>query len=166
MSRTQPPDEAADLVAWLRGRLDWTAIDADPAALDVDFPNYEGGVDTPGIRVSTPETDTLRGGATGYSGMSPGGEGPTQDLRTTLQVDAWGGTENDGDVLESHPDVVATQLRSEVWRVVLEDPAPEGYQYLSVLDTSTGHDTDADPVEYRQILFVALGYSLRPPANS
>lgn len=162
MSRTQPPDEAEDLVEWLRPRVDWTAIDADPAALDVDYPDYEGGVDTPGIRVGAPETDTLRGGATGYSGMMPGGEGGTQDIRTTLQVDAWGGTESDGDVLTAHPDKVASQLRSEVWRVILQEPEPAGYHYLSVIDGGTGHDTDAEPTEYRYILFAVLGYGLRP----
>lgn len=157
-----PPDEVDDLVTFLQARVDWTNVDADAAALEVDFANYDGGVDTPGVRVHSPETDTMRSGATGYSGMDPGGAGPTQDARTTVQVDAWGGTINDDDVLTSHPEVVASQLRGEVWRVVLQGDPPAPYQYIGVLDSGSGHDTDSDPTEFREIVFVAMGYHLHP----
>lgn len=159
---TQPPDEVLDVVEFLRANLDLTQISADATALEVDFANYDDDVDTPGVRVHSPEVDLPRSGATGYSGMDPGGGGGTQDVRTTVQVDAWGGTTNDEAVLNAHPEVVAQELRSEVWGTVLSSPPPAGYQYMSVLDTGTGHDTDASPTEYRQIVFVGLGYHLRP----
>lgn len=160
---TRPPDEVADLVEFLRGRLDWSNVPADPAALEVDFANYDGGVDTPGVRVHSPEVDLMRAGATGYSAMAPG-LGPTQDVRTTVQVDAWGGTINDEADLNAHPEVVAAELRSEIWAAInAAGERPAGYQYLSVLDTTSGNDTEADPTEFRQIVFVGLGYELRPP---
>lgn len=165
MSRTHPPDEVGDVVDFLQANLDLTTLPVDETEVDVDFANYDGGADTPGVRVHSPEVDLMRGGATGYSGMVPGGEGPTQDLRTTVQVDAWGGTINDEDVLAVHPEEAAMELRSEIWATVLHADPPEGYQYMSVLDTGTGHDTDASPTEYRQIVFVGLGYSLRPPSE-
>lgn len=159
-----PPDEAADLIAFLQANADLSGVDADPAALEIDHPNYDGGVDTPGVRVLSPDRDVPTGGATGYSGMHPGGGGGTQDVRATLQVDCWGGTTNDRDVLQSHPDLVASQLASAVWTAVLDHGPVDGYQWTGVRTSTPGHDTDAEPVEYRHIVFVGMGYHLRPSA--
>lgn len=162
MTYSYPPDEKGDLVEFLRANVDLSVASADAGVIEIDHADYDGGLDSPGIRVQAPESTPLRAGPTGYSGMDPGGGGGTQDVRTSLQVDAWGGTINDGDVLNEHPDIVATELGLEVWDTVRNASGDPPFQYdsIGVVERGTAHDTDVDPTEFRYVVWVAVEYGL------
>lgn len=160
----QPPDTKGDLVDFLRANVNLSAVSADMTTDDIDHPDLEGGRSTPGVRVHSPTTSLPGAGSAGYSGMAPG-KGGVKEVRTTLQVDCWGGSESDASdgTITKHPDEVAAELKGEVWAAVEWNDAPPEYRFFSVQDDMDGNDPDADPPEYRQIVFVGMYYDIRPP---
>lgn len=169
------PDEKEDLVVFLRTHVDPNNLSVpfetgDPATPndtsgDIQFADYDSGLDFPGIYVQAEETTVPGGGITGFTGMDAGGGGPTQDPVTTIQVDCWGGSKQTDRLQNAgvDPDSFAKELANEVWNVCIENAqGPTGYRFISVANPSEANDTEVDPTRYRRIVPVAMGYHIHP----
>lgn len=173
-------DIKSDSVAFLREYVDPSVIPvpfdpgdpADPtAAGDVKFADYDGANSYPQVAIVSEDPAIAGGGETGYTGMDPGGRGGIQDTITSVQIDCWGGPEDDNTYSEhgSHPDVVANALGREVHRVLFEadeseygPPVPETYEWVNAEQPRETNDTERNPTHHRRTIIARLGHTERP----
>ncbi|WP_331232695.1 hypothetical protein [Natronorarus salvus] len=161
-------DVKQDLIDFLHAEFPFSEVSVTFTEEDIDFPDYDGGLSYPSIRPATKDTTVPGSGVTGFTGIDPGGAGPTQNPVTTVQVDCWGGTTQTGRIQEAdvHPGTVATEL-AELVRETCRNNATdvEGYQFVGTTEASEAHDSDRSPTVYREFVIVAMGYHERPAAD-
>lgn len=161
------PDVKDDLVTFLRNNFDDTQVSVPfTNSADIVFADYDGSRDYPQIAVVSRDPIVNGGGATGVTGIDPGGGGPIQDVVYLVQVDCWGGPEDD-DVYQnngSHPDIVAVELAEEVANVcrIGDDGAPSGYNWIMADPPEEADDVEQNPTEHREIVQVRLKYTYGP----
>lgn len=160
-------DPKDDLVEFLRGNVDGTAFSVPfDNAEDIVHADYEGTREYPEIAVVSKDSITPGGGQTGATGIDPTGAGAIQDTIYLIQVDCWGGVEDEDPYpgLDTHPDIVAVELGEEVARVcrVTPENAPEGYEWMFCHPPYEADDTDASPTSHREIVEVRMKVTYTP----
>jgi hypothetical protein len=161
------PDIKDDLVSFLRSNFD-------PSAISVAFTNsdgivhadYDGGRDYPQVAVVSADAVVAGGGQTAATGMDAGGGGPIQDRIYLVQMDCWGGVEDEAPYEGSneHPDAVASELGDEVFDVCFQgtDGSPSGYEWITADPPSEADDTEENPTHHREIVNVRLKWTYTP----
>lgn len=161
------PDVKADLVSYLRSNFNagavsvsWTNSD------DIVHADYDGARDYPQAAIVSRDPIVQGGGTTGVTGIDPGGGGPIQDVVYLVQVDCWGGPEDDPVYTGSgtHPDAVAVEIAEEVAETcrVGDENAPTGYNWLMADPPEEADDTDENPTHHREIVQVRMKYTYGP----
>lgn len=173
-------DIKSDLIAFLRQHFDESVVSvtfspgdpADPTTEEgIRFADYDGANEYPQIAVVSEDPTLPGGGTTGYSAMDAGGKGGIQDVITSVQIDCWGGPDND-DIYQSegsHPDPVANQLARETHRVLFEadesdegPPVPDGYEWVNAEQPVESNDTERNPTHFRRYVIARLKHTERP----
>lgn len=161
------PDVKADLVDFLRDNVDPSAVSVPwTNADDVVFADYDGDRDYPQAAVVSRDPVVTGGGQTGATGIDPGGDGPIQDVVYLVQVDCWGGPEDDPVYSGSgtHPDIVAVELAEVVAETcrVGSDGAPAGYEWIMADPPTEADDVEEDPTHHREIVQVRMKVTYTP----
>jgi len=162
------PDVKDDLVTFLQNNVNSGAISVPfTNADDIVFADYDGARSYPQVAVVSRDPIVNGGGATGVTGIDPGGGGPIQDVVYLVQVDCWGGPEDD-DVYQAnpseHPDAVAVELAEEVAETcrVGDENAPAGYNWLMADPPEEADDVEQNPTEHREIVQVRMKWTYGP----
>lgn len=161
------PDVKADLLSFLRSNFDDTQVSVSwTNSDDIVHADYDGARDYPQAAIVSRDPITPGGGATGATGIDPGGNGPIQDVVYLVQVDCWGGPEDETiyQNADVHPDEVAVEIAEEVAAIcrVGTDGAPSGYEWLMADPPQEADDTEEDPTHHREIVQVRLKYTYTP----
>jgi hypothetical protein len=160
-------DVSDDLVSFLRSRFNTSVVSVSFTTTDIDHADYDGPNAYPQIAVVSEDPVVPGGGQTQFTGIDGGGGGPIQDVVVSVLVDCWGGPE-DADAYQGvdvHPDLVATELATEVWRRCLNastDNPPDGYEWISAEPPRDADDTERNTVHYRQQVVCRLKYTWTP----
>lgn len=160
-------DPKADLREFLRANFDdtapsvpWTNSD------DIVFADYDGDREFPQVAIVTKDPTVPGGGQTGATGIDPSGAGAIQDVVYSLQVDCWGGPDDDQTYQDhgSHPDIVANELGEEVAATcrVGTQGAPSGYEWLYASPPREADDIEESPTEHREIVTVRMKVTYTP----
>lgn len=164
-------NEKADLISFLRRNIDEDDIpipfdlgDPDEPYSDADlaFPNYDGGLNFPGIYPSSKDTSIFGGGETQYSGMRPDTGGPFQDTTVSMQVDCWGGTLETSRVVDEgiHPIRLANDMAKVVHHACINNAVNiDNYRWISSTVPTEAHNAESNKTEYREYVIVRLGYT-------
>jgi len=161
------PDVKEDLVTYLRGNFDDTAPSV-PWTNDEDIAHadYDGHRDYPQVAIVSRDPVVPGGGNTGATGIDAGGGGPIQDVVYLVQVDCWGGPDDETVYAEAdvHPDTVAVELAEEVAETcrVGEDGAPAGYEWLMADPPQEADDVEESPAHHREIVQVRMKWTYTP----
>jgi len=147
--------ESTDLRDFLQSNIDTTNLSFSFTPTDdVVVADYEKGPDYPEAAIVSKDPTIPGGPRTRFTGYDPSGAGPVQDVITSLQVDCWGGTEEDGTIQSDdvHPATAAEELAEEVWRVCFANNAaspPSGYEWVSADRAFENHEESETPA-YRE----------------
>lgn len=160
-------DPKDDLVEFLRANVDGTTFSVPfDNASDIVHADYEGSRDYPEIAVVSKDSITPGGGQTGASGIDPSGAGAIQDTIYLVQVDCWGGKEDEAPYpdYDTHPDIVANELGEEAASVCRagSDGAPAGYEWMFCQPPYEADDTDESPTSHREIVEVRMKVTYMP----
>lgn len=150
--------EATDLRDFLQGS---NGIDTSTLSFsfstsdDVVVSDPEGGPSYPEAAVASKDPTIPGGPATRFTGYDPSGAGPIQESIVSLQVDCWGGTEEDGTIQtdDVHPATAAEELAEAVWQACFDANAaspPSGYEWVAADRPFQNHDTTESPPAYRE----------------
>lgn len=173
------PDVKDDLRTFLRDNFDDTAVSV-PFTNDDDivFADYDGAREYPQVAIVSRDPVVTGGGQTGATGIDPSGAGPVQDVVYLVQVDCWGGPEDEQVYQDTgygngyslayasvtHADTVAVQLAEEVAATcrVGSDGAPDGYEWLMADPPQEADDTEESPTHHREIVTVRMKVTYTP----
>lgn len=161
------PDVKADLLTFLRSNFDDTAVSVPwTNSDDIVHADYEGSRDYPKVAIVSRDPITPSAGSTGASGIDASGAGPIQDVIYLVQVDCWGGPEDD-DTYQGNsadPDSVAVDLAEEVAATcrIGTDGAPSGYEWMMADPPQEADDTEESPTHHREIVTVRMKVTYTP----
>lgn len=160
-------DPKDDLVSFLRGNVDGTAFSVPfDNTSDIVHADYEGTRSYPEIAVVSKDVVVSGGGQTGATGIDPTGAGAIQDAIYLVQVDCWGGPEDDDVYADhgSHPDTVANELGEETASTcrVGADGAPAGYEWMFADPPFETDDVESSPTHHRERVQVRMKVTYTP----
>lgn len=165
-------DVKKDIIDHLRSHVDTGNISVSfSTSDDIGFSQYDD-VDQAVYATPVSEDPVVPGGGqTQYTGIDPGGTGGVADVVVSLQIDCWGGDREAPvyDAASTHPDIVASELSDEVYRVLFatDDSAsgpsvPSGYDWLNAEPPTEADDTEQSPTTYRDIVVARAKYTKTP----
>jgi hypothetical protein len=154
-------DPKGDLRVVLRNNLDASVVSVPFTNADeIVFADYDGDRSYPEVAIVSKDPVVPGGGQTQATGIDPADGSPVQDVVYLVQVDCWGGPDDDDTYQEhgSHPDVVANELGEAVAETcrVGSDGAPAGYEWIFAEPPTEADDTEESPTVHREIVTVRM----------
>lgn len=165
-------DVKADLIEFLRAHVngDRISISFTPDS-DIGFEEYDDVEQEVYVTPVSLDTVVPGGGQTQYSGIDPSGAGGIADVVASLQVDCWAG-DREADIYAgsgTHPDIVATELAQEVYRVLFGadesatgPPIPSDYEWTNAEPPTESNDVEQSPTKYRRLVIARMKYTQTP----
>jgi hypothetical protein len=154
-------DPKDDLRTFLRNNVDASVVSVPFTNADeIVFADYDGDRSYPEVAIVSKDPVVPGGGQTQATGIDPSGGSPIQDVVYLVQVDCWGGPDDDDTYQDhgSHPDTVANELGEEIAETcrVGVDGAPTGYEWLFAGPPSEADDTEESPTVHREIVTIRM----------
>lgn len=140
----------------------WDATQTDGITPEIHRGWTDPSIDVPEITISDTEESPRGGGDTGYISIAQDGR-PSQEIGGTVRVNVW----VDRDRLREAGATQTNAFRYSILAALeakscIEDaydaPSSDHITYVSYLGRQHFVDSDADPVEHRQLVTVGYGY--------